>query len=126
MFLFDSCSGVGSGVVRGRLRLRVCVVCVWWLIFFFAVRLVCLRTLCVAGTEGEYWFTVYPIGSGLALGSSRLVSPIVSVLAGRGISVSMCPRRDAGEVVAVCVGLVRKVRGGGVGWSSAGAPSSGS
>ena len=26
---FDSCSGMGSGAVRLRLRLPVCVVCVW-------------------------------------------------------------------------------------------------
>ena len=33
-----SLASVGLKVVRGRLRLLVCVVCVWWLREFFVVR----------------------------------------------------------------------------------------
>ena len=33
-----SLSSVGWKAVRGRLRLLVCVVCVWWLREFFVVR----------------------------------------------------------------------------------------
>ena len=49
----DSCSGVGSKAVRGRLRLPVRVVCVWWLEVFFVVRLVCRGPCCVAWTGGN-------------------------------------------------------------------------
>ena len=50
----DSCSGVESRALRGRLiRLPVCVVCVWWLRVVFVVRLVCRRFCCVTSTGGS-------------------------------------------------------------------------
>jgi len=49
-----SLSSVGSKAVRGRLRLLVCVVWVWWLKGLFVVRGVCWGAWCVSETEGEY------------------------------------------------------------------------
>ena len=50
----DSYSSVGSKAVRGRLRLLVCVLCVWWVRVLLMVRLVCRRPWCVTWTGGEY------------------------------------------------------------------------
>ena len=58
MFVFDSCAGVGSGAVRRRLRLPVCVVCV-----------VAERSFC--GAFGMHEISLHDVNGGGVLVYSR-------------------------------------------------------